>query len=223
MKINHIISLGTNCDCLYFLKSLKNNIRVPGPVDNCLATSYCISRLLDGTFLNDIINEDVTYENEGNTILNNSKFNIQHNDFRKLKYKISLRERLLNLFQYIYKSQFDDSLWFIISISPFEKNVNVLYNEIIKLPTYIKSKLILLQGRECEGGLIDNVNEYPVFNIYKLFNDSYKNEETLEWCQMNSADLVNLFNSFLKDNIYFYSKLNNSNWNTLEIKINKET
>ena len=68
MKINHIISLGTNCDSLHFLKGIKNNIRIPGPVDNCLASSCCISRLLDGTFLNDIINEDVTYEDESNTI-----------------------------------------------------------------------------------------------------------------------------------------------------------
>lgn len=219
MIINHIISLGNNCDALFILKGLQNNIRVPGPVDNCLGNHNSIKTLLDGTFLDDIIKENITYENDNNRFLNNSGLNIQHNDFTQIKYKISLRERLLHLFQYIYNSQFDNSLWFIISISPFESSIDELYQEISNLPIYIKSKLIIAQGRKSvKFGIIHNIREYPVFNIYDEFQKgNYQNEYIEEWSQLDSIKTVELFNDFLKNNLDFYNKLNNSNWDYLKL------
>ena len=211
MIIKHFMSLGICCDSLYFMKKLGDDIRIPGPVDNCAGNPESINYLLNGKFLNDIINENVTYENDGITTLNESKFLITHNDFTSLKFKIGLRHRLLNLFQYIYNSQYDNSLWFVISITSFINNENELYKFINELPLYIKQKLIIIQGRENNySNIFDNIKEYPVFNIYK---------DKIDLARITSDDFIKLFNNFLQNNINFYNSLNNSNWSSLQINI----
>lgn len=209
-----------NCDNLFFLKSLENNIRIPGSVDNCLGGYKSIKYLLDGTFLNDIITENVE-EEPNNFFMRGSHLAIQHNNFKELKYKIELRHRLLNLFQHIYNSQFDDSLWFVISIGAFENNIDCIYNSIDQLPNYVKSKLILTQGCPCRIGLLNNIYEYPIFNLYELFDKSEYKNEIEEWQQLSSDILINWFEKFLNKHLLFYNKLNNTNWESL--KINKIT
>ncbi len=181
--IKKVMAIGANCYGADFTKVL--GVREKGPVDNIADFNIWKSpTLFNNQFKNDVFKAKYIIKQSSDVQIEKYHFfknifsfpngmNIVHNDFRQLKYRMSLKKRIRKFHRYYKKSLTRNDLWYIYSLdysdsSLSENRVMQLRNQ---LPAVCADRLIVLGIRA----------HNELFKKYFKYYVELDNEEIYRW------------------------------------------
>lgn len=198
--VKKIISIGANCIAADFTKAL--GIREKGPVDNISDFNIWKSpTLFTRQFYKDVFHSNYAIRNSSKEQIEKFHFFnkffcfsngmcIVHNDFRKIKFRFSLKRRIVNFRRYYKKSIKQEGLWYVYSLDYLDKQLseNRIRQVRNQLPKVCSEHLIVLAIRA----------HNPFFKKYFKYYLEIDNEDIYKWNSMEQALEIkdSLFNEY---------------------------
>ena len=209
MKIEKLMCIGSCCDGMFLSKQL--GIREKGPVDNMLTLSgsiLSIYKLFNGDFITSVLKDNYWFSDcnhwDNMQLCGFDGYCMIHNDYKLEKTKIELLKRIEIFNKYCEISKTNNNYFFLLCAGWEDINVSTKDKQktINLLPSYVKNKLIVMNGRIKHYSLLS----YPVFNYD---TDEIRKPE-------NQQDVQNKFSLWWEENKWFYENLNNCKYDNIK-------